>query len=112
MLAGALKNVTLRFISLHLRLKEFIPNYALLSEQLCDYVKQSQHLLLSSMLTTMTTNTTSIGLTVYMEAADEGEDETTVYTEAVEGAHTEEINDTEETKEQDFRRRDTMSAIN
>ena len=47
-----------------------------------------------------------------MEAADEGEDETTVYIEAVEGAHTEETNDMEETREQDSRRRDTMSAIN
>ena len=41
----------------------------------------------------------SIGLTVYMEAADEGEDETTIYIEAEEGAYTEEINDMEETRE-------------
>ncbi len=54
----------------------------------------------------------SIGLTIYMEAADEGKDEATVYIEAVEGAYTEEINDMEETREQDFSRRDAMSAIN
>jgi len=47
-----------------------------------------------------------------MEAADEGKDEATVYIEAVEGAYTEEINDMEETREQDFSRRDAMSAIN
>ena len=64
------------------------------------------------MLMTRTTNTASIGLTVYMEAADEGEDAATVYIEAVEGAYTEEINNMEETREQDFNRRDAMSAIN
>ena len=41
----------------------------------------------------------SIGLTVYIEAVDEGEDEVTVYIEAVEGIYTEEINDMEETRE-------------
>ena len=45
-----------------------------------------------------TINTASIRLTVPIEAADKGEDETTVYIEAVEGVYTKEINDTEETK--------------
>jgi len=48
---------------------------------------------------TRTTNTASIGPTVPIEAADEGEDETIIYIEAVEGVYTEEINDTEETRE-------------
>ena len=55
---------------------------------------------------------TSIRLTAYIEAVDEGEDEATVYIEAVEEAYTEEINDIEETREQDFSRRDAISAIN
>ena len=59
-----------------------------------------------------TINTASIGLTAYMEAVDEGEDEATVYIEAVEGVYTEEINNMEETREQDFSRRDTISVIN
>ncbi len=59
-----------------------------------------------------TINTASIRLTIYIKAADEGKDEATVYTEAVEGVYTEEINDMEETREQDFNRRDTISAIN
>ena len=59
-----------------------------------------------------TINTTSIRLTIPIEAADEAEDETTVHTEAVEGEYTEEINDMEETKEQDFCKRDTMSITN
>ena len=54
----------------------------------------------------------SIGLTVYIEAADKGEDEVTVYIEAKEGVYTKEINNIEETREQDFSRRDAMSAIN
>ncbi len=41
----------------------------------------------------------SIGLTVYMKAVNKGEDEATVYIEAVEVAYTEEINDIEETRE-------------
>ena len=45
-----------------------------------------------------TINTASIGLTAYMEAVDEGEDEATVYIEAVEGAYTKEINNIEETR--------------
>ena len=41
----------------------------------------------------------SIKLTTYIEAADEGEDEVTVYTEAEEGVYIEEINNMEETRE-------------
>ena len=59
-----------------------------------------------------TMNTASTGLTVPMEAADKAEDETTVHTEAVEGEYTEEINNIEETKEQDFYRRDIISVTN
>ena len=54
----------------------------------------------------------SIGLTAPMEAVDEGEDKTTVYTKAMEGAHTKKINDMKETREQDSYKRDAMSAIN
>ena len=61
---------------------------------------------------TRTINTASIRLTAPIEAADKAEDKTTIYIEAVEGEYTEEINDTEETREQDFRRRDAMSIIN
>ena len=46
-----------------------------------------------------TINTASIRLTTYIEAVDKGEDKATVYTEAVEGAYTKEINDIEETRE-------------
>ena len=59
-----------------------------------------------------TINTASIGLTVPIKAVDKGKDKTTVYIEAVEGAYTEEINDIEETKEQNSRRRDAISVIN
>ena len=59
-----------------------------------------------------TINITSIGLTVPIEAADKGEDKTTIYIKAVEGAYTEEINNIEKTKEQDSRRRDIISATN
>src|SRR6266705_690610 len=92
-LAKALKNITLRFISLYLHLKEFVLNCALPLEQLYNHIKQSQHLLFSSMLMTRTMNTASIRLTVYMEAADKGKDKATVHTEAVEGIYTKEIND-------------------
>ena len=61
---------------------------------------------------TRTINTASTGLTVPMEAADEAEDETTIYTEAVEGKYTKKINNMEETKEQDFCRRNTISVTN
>ena len=44
-------------------------------------------------------NIASIKLTVPMEAADEGENETTVYIEAVEGVYIKEINNIEKTKE-------------
>ena len=54
----------------------------------------------------------STKLTTPIKAADKAEDETTVYIEAVEGEYTEEINNIEETKEQDFRRRDIISIIN
>ena len=47
-----------------------------------------------------------------MEAADKAKDETTIYIEAVEGEHTEKINNIEETKEQDFYKKDIMSVIN
>ena len=59
-----------------------------------------------------TINTASIGLTVPMEAVDKGEDEIIVYIEAVEGVYTKETNDMEETREQDFSRRDAMFVIN
>ena len=99
MLAEALKNTTLRFINLYLYLKEFILNCALLLEQLYDYAKQSQYLLLSLILITRTINTASIGLTAPIEAADKAKDETTIYIEAVEGEYIEEINNIEETRE-------------
>ena len=64
------------------------------------------------MLITRTINTASIRLTAPIEAADKAKNETTVYIEAVEGEYTKEINNIKETREQDFRRRDTMSVIN
>jgi hypothetical protein len=51
---------------------------------------------------TKATNTVSIGLTAHMEAADEVEDEASAHTEAVEEAHTREINVIEEIRERDF----------
>ena len=47
-----------------------------------------------------------------MEAADKAKDKTTVYIKAMEGEYTKEINNMEETKKQDFCRRDIMSVIN
>ena len=85
-------------------------SYDLLSEQLCDHGKLSQHLLLSLMMTTRGTNTASTRLTVYTEAADEAEDEASVNIEAAEEAHTGEISDIEETREQDFSKRSVMST--
>ena len=41
----------------------------------------------------------SIKLTAYIEAVNKDEDKATVYIEAMEGAHTKEINDIEETRE-------------
>ena len=54
----------------------------------------------------------STRLTAPMEAVDEVKNKTTIYIKAVEGVYTEEINNTKETKEQDFYRRDTISTIN
>ena len=51
------------------------------------------------MLMTKIINMASIRLTAPIEAADEGEDETTVYIKAVEGVYTEKINNMEETRE-------------
>ena len=112
MLIKALKNATLYFINLHLYLKEFVLNCALLLKQLYNHVKQSQYLPLSSILITRTTNTASIGLTTPIEATDKGKDETTIHIKAVERAYTKKINNIEKTREQDFYRRDTISAIN
>ena len=94
MLIKALKNAILYFINLHLYLKEFVLNYTLLLEQLYNYIKQSQHLPLSLILMIRTINTASTKLTALIEAADKGENKTTIYIEAVEGVYTEEINDT------------------
>ena len=54
----------------------------------------------------------NIRLTAPIKATDEGEDETTIYIEAIEGAHTKKINNIEETREQDSHRRDTISVTN
>ena len=54
----------------------------------------------------------SIRLTTPMEAVDKGKDEITVYTKAVEGVHTEETNNMEQTREQDSCKRNAMSATN
>ena len=64
------------------------------------------------MLMTRTINTASIRLTIPIEAANKAKNKTTIYIKAVEGEYIKEINNTEETREQDFRRRDTISAIN
>jgi len=63
------------------------------------------------MLIIININIASTGLTAYMEAADEVEDEASVYIEVKEEAYTKETNVMEETKEQDFSRRDAISAI-
>jgi len=60
---------------------------------------------------TKNTNTASIRLTVHIEAVDKIEDEALVYIEAVKETHTTGINVIEETKEQDFSKRDAMSTI-
>src|SRR6266704_5771848 len=93
--AKALKNITLCFISLHLHLKEFMLNYTLPLKQLYNHIKQSQYLLLSSMLIIRTINTASIRLTIYMEAADEDKDKITIHTKAMEGIYIKEINNME-----------------
>jgi len=64
------------------------------------------------MLIIKTTIIASIGLTIYIEATDKGKDKATIYTETKEGVYTKEINNMEETREQDFNRRDAISAIN
>jgi hypothetical protein len=51
---------------------------------------------------TTATNTVSIGLTAYIEAADEVEDEASAHIEAVEEVYTREINVIEEIRERDF----------
>ena len=57
-------------------------------------------------------NIASIGLTAPIKAADEGEDKTTIYIEAVEGVYTKEINNTKETRKQDSCKRDAISITN
>ena len=64
------------------------------------------------MLIIRTINIASIRLTVYIEAVDKDKDKVTIYIKAVKGVYTKEINDIEETREQDFSRRDAISAIN
>ncbi len=59
---------------------------------------------------TENTNTASIRLTAHIEAVDKIEDKALVYTEAVEETHTIGINVIEETREQDFSKRDVMST--
>src|SRR6266536_6125180 len=110
-LAEALKNTTLRFTSLYPHLKESVLSYDQPSEQPYDHVKLNQHLLLSSTLMTKNTNMASIGLTTHIEAVDKIEDEASVYTEAVKETHITGINVIEETREQDFSKRDAMSTI-
>ena len=61
---------------------------------------------------TRTINTASIGLTAPIGAAGEGKNETTVYIKAVEGVYTKKIDNTEETREQDSRKRDAISVTN
>ena len=61
---------------------------------------------------TRTINIASIRLTAPIGAANKGKDKTTIYIKAVEGVYTKKINNIEETKEQDFCKKDTISAIN
>src|SRR6266536_5975673 len=110
-LTKTLKSITLCFINLYLYLKESILSCDQLLEQLYDHVKLNQHLLLSLTLMTKNINTASIRLTVHIEAIDEVEDKASVYIEAVEETHTIGINVIEETREQDFSKRDVMSII-
>ena len=51
------------------------------------------------MLMTRTINIANIRLTAPIKAADKSKDKTTIYIEAVEGAYTKKINNTEETRE-------------
>ena len=64
------------------------------------------------MLMIRTINITSIGLTTPIEAINKGEDKIIIYTKAVEGVYTEEINNIKKTKESDSYKRDIISAIN
>jgi uncharacterized ferredoxin-like protein len=64
------------------------------------------------MLIMRTINTASTGLTTPIKAVDKAEDKTTIHIKAVEGEYTKEINNMEETKEQDFCKRDAISTIN
>ena len=87
-------------------------NCMLLLKQLYNHIKQSQYLPLSLILMTRPINTASIKLTAPIEAADKGENKTTIHIKAVDGAYTKKINNTEETREQDSRRKNTISVIN
>jgi hypothetical protein len=59
----------------------------------------------------MSMNIVNTRLTAHTEAVDKVEDEALVNIEAAEEAHTREINDIEETREQDFSKRSVMSTI-
>jgi len=63
------------------------------------------------MLIITNTNIASTRLTGYTEAVDKIEDKASVYIEVKKEAYTKKTNVIEETKEQDFSRRDTTSAI-
>ena len=64
------------------------------------------------MLIIRTINIASIELTAPIEAADKGENKTTIHIKAVDGAYTKKINNTEETREQDFCKKDIIFVIN
>ena len=64
------------------------------------------------MLMMRTINIASIRLTAPIGAVDKGKNKTTIYIKAVEGVYTKEINNIKKTREQDSRRRDTISATN
>ena len=59
-----------------------------------------------------TINIASIRLTAPIEAIDKSENKTIIYIKAVEGAYTEEINNIEEIRKQNSRKRDIISVIN
>ena len=64
------------------------------------------------MLMMRTINIANIGLTAPMEAINKGEDETTIYIKAVEEVYTKEINNIKEIREQNSRKKNTISIIN
>ena len=64
------------------------------------------------MLMTRTINIANIRLTTPIEAADEGKNKTTIYTEAVEGVHIKKINNMKETRKQNSCKRDAIFIIN